>query len=129
MIVATSISALVLAMVTSGAIPADQVGAGRYADTGIGTVTSNEELRTDTPWLDSETLLAVAPVPGYLESEEYQRWTERYEQQGRAGETQKDRSAALATGGLLAYYPLNGYVKPESTVSGQPGGGSDCAAA
>lgn len=74
MIITTSIPALVFAMVTSGAIPAEQVSVDRYAGPAVGTVTSAEELRTDTPWLDSETLLAVAPVPGYPESEEYKDW-------------------------------------------------------
>ena len=75
MIITTSIPALVLALVTSGAIPAEQVHVDRYAGAGLGTVTFNEELRTDTPWLENDT--------------------------------------------LLAYYPLNGYVKPESTTAGQ----------
>jgi hypothetical protein len=74
MIITTSIPALVLAMVTSGAIPAGQVNVDRYAGPAIGTVAHAEVLRTDTPWLDGDTLLAVHPVPGYLESEEYQRW-------------------------------------------------------
>jgi hypothetical protein len=74
MIITTSIPALVLAMVASGAIPAEQVNADRYAGPAIGAVTRADVLRTDTPWLDGDTLLAVAPVPGYLESDEYQRW-------------------------------------------------------
>ena len=74
MIITTSIPALVLAMVVSGAIPAEQVNVERLAGPAIGTVTHAEVLRTDTPWLDGDTLLAVAPVPGYLESEEYKRW-------------------------------------------------------
>jgi hypothetical protein len=91
MIITTSIPALVFAMVTSDAIPAEQVSLDRYAGPAIGTVTSAEELRTDTPWLDNDTLLAVAPVPGYLESDEWKRFQQQRKASG--ADEQKDATA------------------------------------
>lgn len=82
MIITTSIPALVLAMVTSGAIPAQQVDLDRHAGPVIDAVTRAEALRTDTPWLDGDTRLAVAPVPGYLESDEWKRFQEKHKSSG-----------------------------------------------
>jgi hypothetical protein len=87
MIITTSMPALVLAMVMSGAIPAGQVHVEHYA--GNGAVASAGQLQTDTPWLDADTRLAVAPAPGYLESDDWK----RFQQKRQTSEEQKGKTA------------------------------------
>jgi hypothetical protein len=73
MIITTSMPALVLALVTSGAIPAPQVQAQAPQQGFIGSVTAAEPVHTDTPWIEGKTLIAVGPAPGYLENLEAER--------------------------------------------------------
>jgi hypothetical protein len=76
MIITTSMPALVLALVTTGAIPDNQAQPEPffYAANGV----TAEAIPTDRPLLDGDTRLAVGPAPGYLESEEWQRWQQQY---------------------------------------------------
>lgn len=75
MIITTSMPVLVFALVTTGAIPAQPTQAQAIQEPAIRTVTTVAPLHTDTPWLDSETMLAVGPAPGYLENREPARKT------------------------------------------------------